>query len=266
MALSQEPQDDHEPLTLSKLWLYTNFDCNLTCSYCVTKSTPMAPRRVLGLANVRRLVDEAVVLGFCDLFFTGGEPFVLDEIYEMLAYSSSRVRTTVLTNGTLLVGKRLDRLCAVTNGNLNVQVSLDGGSPEAHDAYRGQGTWAKTVAGIERLLAHGIHVCISTTETPANSAHIDELHAFRRGLGISDEDHFVRPLARHGFSREGLELSRGKLQPEVTVTIEGVYWHPLTFPGDVNMRVSEDIFPLSDAVERIRQELAMGDESRTKFV
>jgi MoaA/NifB/PqqE/SkfB family radical SAM enzyme len=210
-------------------------------------------------------VDEAVALGFCDLFFTGGEPFVLDEIYEMLAYSSAQMRTTILTNGVLLAGKRLDRLCAVANDNLKVQVSLDGGGPKAHDAYRGQGTWAKAVAGIERLLERGIHVCISTTETPANSAHIDELHTFRRGLGISDEDHFVRPLAKHGFSREGVELSRGGLQPEVTVTIEGVYWHPLIFPGDVDMRVSEDIFPLSDAVGRIKQELAVGDESRTKF-
>ena len=35
-----------------KLWIYTNYDCNLRCSYCVAKSSPNAPRRAIGLANV----------------------------------------------------------------------------------------------------------------------------------------------------------------------------------------------------------------------
>ena len=64
-----------------KLWLYTNYDCNLKCSYCVAESTPMAPRRALGLANVQRLVNEAVELGFNEVFYTGGEPFILNDIY-----------------------------------------------------------------------------------------------------------------------------------------------------------------------------------------
>ena len=58
-----------------KLWIYTNYDCNLRCSYCVARSSPNAPRRAIGLANAKRLVDEAVALGFSQVFFTGGEPF-----------------------------------------------------------------------------------------------------------------------------------------------------------------------------------------------
>ena len=41
-----------------KLWLYTNYDCNLKCSYCVAKSGPNVPRRALGLDNTKKLVDE----------------------------------------------------------------------------------------------------------------------------------------------------------------------------------------------------------------
>ena len=96
-----------------KLWIYTNYDCNLKCSYCVAKSGPNAPRRALGMENVRRLVDEAVELGFEHVFFTGGEPFLLNDIYEMLAYSSARIKTTVLTNAMLLRGVRLEKLCAI---------------------------------------------------------------------------------------------------------------------------------------------------------
>ncbi len=238
---------------LWKLWVYTNYDCNLRCSYCVAKSSPNAPRRALGLANVQRLVDEAVELGFSEIFFTGGEPFILNDIYEMLAYASARVRTNVLTNAMILRGARLDRLCAIANENLIVQVSLDGGCAEDHDAYRGKGSWQKTVEGIELLQERGFQVRLSTTETPANSARLEDVCTFHRSLGIPDEDHFVRPLAKRGYSREGIELDMTNLIPEVTVNVDGVFWHPLS--TDADMQVSRNLFPLGDSVLHVRRQL-----------
>ena len=178
---------------------------------------------------------------------------MLNDIYEMLAYSSARVPTTVLTNAMLLRGPRLERLVAIANDNLIVQVSLDGGRAEDHDAYRGKGSWAKTVEGIKTLQARGFRVRLGTTETPVNCAHLKELCEFHRGLGIPDEDHFVRPLAKRGYSREGLELSMDNLIPELTVNLDGVFWHPLS--TDADMLVSKQIFPLATAVEHVRQQL-----------
>lgn len=239
---------------LWKLWIYTNFDCNLKCSYCVAMSGPSVPRRALSFDKVTRLVDEATELGFEHIFFTGGEPFILDEIYEMLAYSSARIKTTVLTNAMLLRGQRFEKLCAIANDNLIVQVSLDGGGPEDHDAYRGKGTWEKTVEGIRLLQAQGFRVRIGTTETPVNSSHLDKLCEFHRSLGIPDEDHFVRPLAKRGYSREGLELDMSSLVPEVTVNQDGVFWHPLS--TDVDMQISRTLFPLAQSVQRIQEQLS----------
>lgn len=236
-----------------KLWIYTNYDCNLRCSYCVAKSSPNAPRRALSVSIVQQLIDEVVALGFDHVFFTGGEPFILNDIYDMLAYSSARVPTTVLTNAMIIKGPRLDRLCAINNDRLQVQVSLDGARPEHHDAYRGTGTWAKTVEGIRLLQAHGFRVRLSTTETPVNSPYLEEVCEFHRGLGIPDEDHFIRPLAKRGYSREGLELGMGNLLPEVTVNIDGVYWHPLS--TDADMQISRKIFPLADSVDRIQKQV-----------
>jgi MoaA/NifB/PqqE/SkfB family radical SAM enzyme len=248
-----DPTTSVAPELQWKLWIYTNYDCNLRCSYCVAKSSPNTPRRAIGLANAKRLVDEAVALGFTDVFFTGGEPFILNEIYDMVAYASARVRTTVLTNAMILRGPRLDRLVDIANDNLIVQVSLDGGRAEDHDAYRGAGTWAKTVEGIRLLQERGFRVRLSTTETPANAPHLDAICAFHRELGIPDEDHFVRPLARRGYSKEGLDLGMGNLMPELTANLDGIFWHPLS--TDADMQVSKKIFPLAAAYERVRSQL-----------
>jgi MoaA/NifB/PqqE/SkfB family radical SAM enzyme len=249
------------PSLSNKLWVYTNFDCNLWCTYCVAESSPRTARRALSIEEIQQLVDEAEALGFERLFFTGGEPFILDDIYEKLAYASNRFPTTVLTNAMLFRGKRLQKLRSIANPNLSIQVSLDGAQSGPHDFYRGKGTWTKTVAGIKQLVAEGFHVCISTTETPANSSLIDELRAFVHELGIAEQDHFIRPLTRRGFSEEGMEVSTENLIPEVTVSADGVYWHPLVSPSDGEMLVSKQIFPLAKAVECIQQRLINQQDS-----
>lgn len=243
------------PSVSNKLWIYTNFDCNLWCTYCVAESSPRTTRRALSFEEIQQLLDEAEPLGFERLFFTGGEPFILDDIYIKLAYASNRFPTTVLTNAMLFHGKRLQKLRNIANDNLSIQVSLDGAQAEHHDAYRGEGTWVKTVDSIKQLKADGFHVCISTTETQANKTQIDELRAFVHELGIAEQDHFVRPLARRGFSEEGLEVGVDDLLPEVTVSADGVYWHPLISPSDGDMLVSRQVSPLAKAVECIQKRL-----------
>ena len=120
-----------------KLWIYTNYDCNLRCSYCVAKSGPNVARRALGWRMCGGWWTRRWTVCFDHVFFTGGEPFLLNDIYDMLAYSSARVKTTVLTNAMLLKQKlpggqetRLERLSEVANDNLIIQVSLDGGRAE----------------------------------------------------------------------------------------------------------------------------------------
>src|SRR5258708_34379337 len=108
------PQGDGEDL-LHRLWIYTNYDCNLSCSYCVAESFVGAERNGLALPEVCRLIDEAVALGMTDLFLTGGEPFILHDIFSMLNSGLQHMHVTVLSNGILLKGKRLQQLEALVN-------------------------------------------------------------------------------------------------------------------------------------------------------
>lgn len=249
-----------------KLWIYTNYDCHLRCTYCLAESTPSAARRGMDVDTVRRLVDEAVEIGFEEIFFTGGEPFILPDIFEMLAYSVDRAKTTVLTTGMLLKQKRMQSLRQINSDKLTIQVSLDGGSAKAHDPYRGHGTWESTVGAIKHLTDHGFHVRLSTTETPANTDFLAEICDFHLALGIPEEDHIIRPLAKRGYSEDGIDISMKSINPEITVNREGVFWHPLS--TDEDMRVSNCIFPLQNAIECIEEQLeliALGAEPRINF-
>jgi len=250
--LESQPNLDLRTLP-SKLWIYTNYDCNLRCSYCVAGSSPRTPRRALGFATVQRIIDEAVDLGFQNLYFTGGEPFLLDDIYAMLAYAAAKVTTTVLTNAILFRGKRLERFSEIFNENLVVQVSLDGDCPEHHDPYRGTGNWEKTVEGIRMVQERNARVRISTTETPANAAYLDKTREFLRSLGIPVEDHIIRPLVKRGFSAEGMDVSKECLVPELTINADGIYWHPLS--TDPDFLVSPQIFPLEQAASQAQAEI-----------
>ena len=228
----------------SRLWLYTNFDCNLRCDYCCVRSSPKAPRRALGAQRVRRIAGEAVALGVEEIFVTGGEPFLLGEIGEILTACAATAPTTVLTNGMLLVGRRLEILRSLPRDRLTLQISLDSPTPERHDRHRGKGTWVKAWNGIERARAEGFRVRLAATVSTDTEAA--ELQQFLDTNQIDEQDRVIRRVALRGFATEGVALARGDLVPEITITADGVYWHPVG-AEDADLLVTPNIFPLADA-------------------
>lgn len=179
---------------------------------------------------------------------------MLPEFGELLERSLLEIPTTVLTNAALFTGKRreiLERFAA--SDNLSLQVSVDGGIPELHDLYRGPGSWKRAMDGIEIARSLGIRVRVGTTETSENAAGVPVLREMLGDLGVAPEDHVVRPLIQRGESGEGVQVDGSMLVPELTVSAEGVAWHPagVNDAGITDMLVSREIFPVSRSVERI---------------
>jgi pyruvate-formate lyase-activating enzyme len=210
-----------------RLWVYTNFHCNLRCSYCSVASSPTARRRSMPLARFEALIDEAVAEGFTEVYVTGGEPFMEPDIVAMLEYASAGVLTVALTNAMLFRGRQrteLERLAG--RDRLVLQTSVDGATAEAHDRNRGKGSWARTMEGIELAASLGLRLRVGMTETAHNRHEIPALRERLARLGIDGADFAVRPLVRRGFSVAGVEIDDANTVPELTVTMDGIHWHP----------------------------------------
>jgi sulfatase maturation enzyme AslB (radical SAM superfamily) len=234
----------------SRLWLYVNFDCNLSCDYCCVRSSPKAPRRALGLERVRRIAQEAPALGVGEIFVTGGEPFLLPDIGEILGACAVAAPTTVLTNGMLLVGRRFQTLGTLPRDRVTLQISLDSPTPERHDRHRGKGSWMRAWRGIERARDGGFRVRLAATVS--NDDEAEEFRQFLDAEKIEERNRVIRRIALRGFAEDGVALARGDLVPEVTITAEGVYWHPVG-AEDGDLLVTRDIFPLADAFAAVRE-------------
>jgi hypothetical protein len=139
----------------------------------------------------------------------------------------------------LLQGRRWSCLYELVGiAGLTFQTSLDGARASTHDALRGAGSFERTLRGIERARGLGLRVRVSTTETPINSREMAELGRVLADIGIGPEDHAVRPLVARGFSSEGMTVHVADLVPELTVTADGLHWHPV----GADIETSPDLF------------------------
>lgn len=241
---------------LERIWFYTNFNCNLRCTYCVANSAPVAERPPLAWRTFRTLIDQAVALGFGQAVLTGGEPFLHHDIMAMIDHATARLETVVLTNAIPLTPAALRYLHGVNRDRLEFQVSLDSATPEVHDRTRGAGSWQKTMRGLRLLLDQGFRVSVRATLAGQNNGDLAALTQFLASLGIPEERVYSSPVVRLGRATAGLDLSAEDLAPEPTVAADGLYWHPLLI--DPSLAVAKEIVPLAPGVEIMADKVTCG--------
>jgi len=213
----------------SRLWLYSNYHCNLVCTYCLTESGPKVAKRELDPATMLDLAHEAKGLGFTGVGVTGGEPFLVPEMPELLVELSRVLPVLVLTNGTLFQRALLERMRPLADADVVVQISLDHSEPEANDLMRGPENFRKVVEAVPQLRRRGIRVRIATTVEEEDADDLERLCALHRQLGVSDDDHVVRPIIKRGRAETGdmgVVARYLDLEPELTITADGAFWSP----------------------------------------
>ena len=212
-----------------RLWMYSNYHCNLACSYCLTESAPKAAKRELPAEVMLSLAREASELGFTSLGITGGEPFLLPHLPDTIERLAEILPVIVLTNGTLFTKERLRRVQRFSGKPVALQISLDSPDALVNDTMRGPHNFRKVIEAVPALVERGVKVRIATTIEEMDDNEMVRLCALHRELGVGDDDHIVRPIVRRGRavdSAMGVEAQVADLPPELTISADGAFWSP----------------------------------------
>jgi MoaA/NifB/PqqE/SkfB family radical SAM enzyme len=211
-----------------RVWMYTNYHCNLACSYCLTESSPRSARRQLTPDTMLAVAEQAAALGFTGIGVTGGEPFLLPWLPQTLVAMAEHLPLVVLTNGTQFAGDRIERAAVLALPNVAVQISLDSHLPDVNDMARGDDNFAKVVAAVPRLVQRGVRVRIATTTGgDLDDPRLDPLRELVASMGVAPEDHLVRPIVRRGRADErslGVPARAHDIPAELTITADGAFW------------------------------------------
>jgi mycofactocin radical SAM maturase len=181
------------------------YGCNLNCIHCLSSSGRRDPRE-LDTAQARALIREFAGMGVFYVNIGGGEPLIRTDFPDLVDYAlAQRVGVKFSTNGARLT-RELTRRFAKRD-YLDIQVSLDGATPQTNDAVRGAGSYASARRGMDNLAAEGFGAFkISVVVTRHNLVELDALESMARDYGAQLRITRLRPSGRGADSWDELRL------------------------------------------------------------
>lgn len=161
--------------------------CALACVHCRAQAMPRRDPNELTTAEGQGVIDRVAAFGGRPplLVFTGGDPLRRPDIAELVAHGRARGLSVSLTpSGTAAVTE--GKLRALREAGLaRLAVSLDGATPEAHDAFRGvRGSHRYTMRIIEHARALALPLQINTTVSRQTVADLPALGRQMEEFGV----------------------------------------------------------------------------------
>lgn len=244
-----------------RVWFYSNYHCNLTCTYCLTESSPSSPKRAMPPEQMVRMARAAAELGFTEFGITGGEPFLVPEIVDVAKAMGELGPTILITNGTVFGPRRFAKATELAGTDVALQISLDAPEPDLNDEMRGPENFAKVADVVPRLVDAGVRVRIATTVEPdrLDADQHEQLCRLHRSWGVGDDDHVVRPIITRGRAAEegiGQTLAYHQYPPELTFSADGAYWSAFgpTFRNgvaDTDLLITRTLEPVAKPAEAL---------------
>jgi len=154
--------------------------CALACVHCRADAIPCRDPRELSTEEAFRLIDQVRAFGPRPPLFvlTGGDPMRRPDLADLVGYAAAAGLTVALTpSGTAAATKA--RLTQLKSAGLSrVAVSLDGPTPEAHDAFRGvRGSYNWTMRIIDAAIGLGLPLQINSTISRRTLPHFEAMAA-----------------------------------------------------------------------------------------
>jgi Fe-coproporphyrin III synthase len=149
--------------------------CNLNCVHCYSQSgrATVNPNE-LSTTDAKALIADLAAFGSPVILFSGGEPLMRPDIFELIDTAVSHgMRAVLSTNGTLINDRTVEQLQHANIGY--VGISLDG-MEATNDAFRGvPGAFRNALHGIRSCLQAGIKVGLRFTINQRNAGEIEPI-------------------------------------------------------------------------------------------
>jgi radical SAM protein with 4Fe4S-binding SPASM domain len=157
--------------------------CNLRCIHCYYTAHAEPDPDELSTAEARAFIGDLADFGVPVLLFSGGEPLMREDIFELGAYAVARgLRTVISTNGTLIDADTARRIQGA--GFSYVGISLDG-IGETNDRFRGaSGAFDKALTGFHNCEGAGVRTGLRLTLNKHNVADLSAILDLLRNEGI----------------------------------------------------------------------------------
>lgn len=209
-------------------WNVTN-QCNMYCKHCYRDAGKKQDEE-LTTEQGKELLTEIAKSGFKIVIFSGGEPLMRPDIYELVEYAVKlKLRPVFGTNGILI-----DRETAVKlkkAGAMAMGISLDSLDKTKHDDFREyKEGWEKAVEGMKNCREVGLPFQIHTTVLNWNQNEILDITDFAVEMGAKGHHiFFMVPTGRalnieeetlRTVEYEELIISIMKKQQEVSIELK----------------------------------------------
>jgi radical SAM protein len=167
---------DLAPFTIA--WEVTRA-CAYACVHCRADAIPQRNPAELTTEEGFKLIDQLTEFGSPILIFTGGDPMMRRDLFDLIAYAADRgLRCSLTPTATAL--PTLERLqTAKAAGIRRVALSLDGPTAKVHDEFRKvDGSWQRTMDTLHHAKAAGLSVQVNTTVTRFNLDQLPDMVPF----------------------------------------------------------------------------------------
>lgn len=158
--------------------------CNLSCKHCYRESGfEDFTKDELSTQEGKELLRQIYNSGFRIIVFSGGEPLLREDIFELIAYSKAiGMIPLVGSNGTLITVDSAQKL--KESGLSSIAISIDSIDSKKHNDFRGSDTaFQRAIAGAQNCLDVGIKVQINCTVTKDNVNEIETIMKFASDFG-----------------------------------------------------------------------------------
>ncbi len=188
---------------ISSLQFELSSRCNERCIHCYIPNDKKNKGFDMPTTKVKSILDEFAAMGGIHVTLSGGEAFLHKDIIEIAEYCREKdLKITILSNLISLKDEQIERLKKV---NLSlIQVSLYSMDPEIHDFITTvKGSFEKSKAAIEKLVAADIPVQISCPVMKANRKGYDKVLEYAKSLKIKAQTDYIM-MARSDLDTENL--------------------------------------------------------------